>query len=119
MEVLEYCPFCNSELRKGKVILETDEFYVMEPMEPVVSGHVMFIPKSHVEDFATDIKITTMVMYQAIQYAYRAGGDFNLITSKGEAATQSVMHLHVHLVPRTPGDSLKIPWGSINQTASV
>jgi histidine triad (HIT) family protein len=35
---------------------------------------------------------------------------FNLITSQGAAATQTVMHLHLHLVPRTDGDGLKLPW---------
>ncbi len=34
----------------------------------------------------------------------------NLITSKGEAATQSVFHLHVHIVPRQEGDRLPLPW---------
>jgi histidine triad (HIT) family protein len=34
----------------------------------------------------------------------------NLSTSKGEAATQSVFHLHVHVVPRQEGDRLPLPW---------
>lgn len=34
----------------------------------------------------------------------------NLITSRGAAATQSVFHLHLHLVPRTEGDGLALPW---------
>jgi hypothetical protein len=38
------------------------------------------------------------------------GGQWNLITSAGTDATQSVFHLHVHLVPRRPNDGLKLPW---------
>ncbi|CAL9324879.1 HIT family protein [Streptomyces sp. SudanB91_2054] len=34
----------------------------------------------------------------------------NLITSKGEAATQSVFHFHVHVVPRQEGDGRPLPW---------
>jgi histidine triad (HIT) family protein len=34
----------------------------------------------------------------------------NLITSKGAAATQTVYHLHVHVVPRQGGDGLPLPW---------
>ena len=36
--------------------------------------------------------------------------DYNVITSAGRAATQTVMHLHFHLVPREPGDGLMLPW---------
>lgn len=34
----------------------------------------------------------------------------NLITSRGGAATQTVFHLHVHVVPREAGDGLALPW---------
>jgi diadenosine tetraphosphate (Ap4A) HIT family hydrolase len=38
---------------------------------------------------------------------------FNLITSAGRAATQSIDHLHIHVVPRTVDDKLMTPWGTI------
>jgi len=34
----------------------------------------------------------------------------NIITSIGSAATQTVMHAHIHIVPRAEGDGLKLPW---------
>lgn len=37
-------------------------------------------------------------------------GDMNLITSRGPAATQTVPHLHLHLIPRREGDGLTLPW---------
>jgi histidine triad (HIT) family protein len=37
---------------------------------------------------------------------------FNIITSAGRDATQTVDHLHLHLVPRRPGDGLALPWAA-------
>lgn len=39
-------------------------------------------------------------MKKAAEIATQLGGDYNLITSKGKSATQSVFHFHVHLVPK-------------------
>ena len=36
--------------------------------------------------------------------------DYNLITSAGIPATQSVLHLHIHIVPRYENDGLHLPW---------
>jgi histidine triad (HIT) family protein len=47
------------------------------------------------------------VMFRAAELAVTP---CNLITSAGRAATQSVMHLHLHLVPRLDGDGLALPW---------
>jgi hypothetical protein len=45
------------------------------------------------------------------EWAKRHGvGDCNLIASRGPAATQTVPHLHLHLVPRLEGDGLPLPW---------
>ncbi|MFI0712504.1 HIT domain-containing protein [Streptomyces inhibens] len=34
----------------------------------------------------------------------------NVITSRGPSATQTIRHLHIHLVPRADGDGLLLPW---------
>jgi histidine triad (HIT) family protein len=49
-------------------------------------------------------------MAHAADLADAVGGDMNIISSKGPAATQTVFHLHLHLVPRTAGDCLALPW---------
>ncbi len=82
----------------------------IEPLNPVVPGHRIVIPREHVRDFSENPEVTGRVMERAAHHAKEIGGDMNLITSKGPWATQSVFHLHVHLVPRQEGDGLKLPW---------
>ena len=80
------------------------------PLNPVTPGHTLVIPRIHVADFVQNSAVTAMTLRHAADLARRIGGDFDLITSKGAAATQSVMHLHVHLVPRRADDGLMLPW---------
>ncbi len=80
------------------------------PLNPVVDGHVIVLPRQHVEDFTSDPLITEYVMGRAAELAAQMRKPMNLITSKGKEATQSVFHLHVHLVPRAEGDGLLLPW---------
>jgi histidine triad (HIT) family protein len=109
------CPFC--EIVAGRaaaaIIRRWDDALAIVPLDPVVYGHTLVIPKTHVTDFAADPDVTAATTRRAAELA----GDFpagamNLITSRGKAATQSVFHLHLHLVPRTENDGLALPWYS-------
>ena len=107
------CVFC--EISAGPVPGVTfvqwwHDAFAIVPLGPVTLGHTLVIPRMHVADFAENSAVTAMVVRRAADLARRSGEDFNLITSKGEAATQSVMHLHVHLVPRRADDGLMLPW---------
>lgn len=108
------CAFCQIAVlgeSKTPILRWRSDAFVMEPLNPVVPGHVMVIPRVHVKDFVTSQVVTAQVMRAASDYAYDVGmTDVNLITSKGEHATQTVFHLHVHLVPRRVGDGLHLPW---------
>ncbi|WP_251059428.1 MULTISPECIES: HIT family protein [unclassified Streptomyces] len=75
----------------------------------VTEGHVMVLPRVHVHDAGTDPEVTAAVMRRAAELMAELPAA-NLITSKGVAATQSVFHLHVHVVPRQDGDDLPLPW---------
>lgn len=105
----ENCPFCNKNKIKSDII-ERDGCLIFEPLNPVVRGHLLIVPTNHVEDFTTDTIITECVMRVAGLVAKEKGGEYNLITSKGRNATQSVFHFHVHLVPREVNDGLALPW---------
>ncbi|MFF6913619.1 HIT domain-containing protein [Streptomyces sp. NPDC012466] len=75
----------------------------------VTSGHVLVLPKTHVPDVAADPLVSAATMRRVAELAAEAG-DCNVITSRGAAATQTVPHMHVHLVPRRHGDGLLLPW---------
>jgi histidine triad (HIT) family protein len=117
------CPFC--EYAGPNPILRAESgIFIIEPLRPVAPGHVLVIPKTHVTDFSSRIDITGRVFEVAARWCKqncrcdecesRPGhrGDANLITSKGGAATQTVGHFHVHVVPRRAGDKLALPWSS-------
>jgi histidine triad (HIT) family protein len=90
---------------------ETDKTVAsFTPLSPVVPGHRLFIPRHHVQDAAESPFWVGILFMAAADYASRRRNAFNLITSAGEWATQGVMHLYVHYIPRQPGDKLHLPW---------
>ncbi|OIR42721.1 HIT family protein [Corynebacterium sp. NML130628] len=113
------CPFCE--------IVALDDPYVREiyrdedvvaffPTEPAVLGHLLVVPKQHVPDIweldcRTGIQLATATkkMADLINDSLHPDG-LNVIQSNGRAATQTVFHLHVHLVPRYRGDSMGQIW---------
>ena len=109
---LSTCVFC--QIIDGKMPAEfvrrNDQVVAIVPLSPIVPGHVIVMPTTHVGNFTESWPATMDAMYGAYQIASARGGDCNLITSKGEAATQTIGHLHIHIVPRRPGDGLKLPW---------
>lgn len=84
------------------------------PLYPVTPGHLLVIPMVHVVDAAQDPGVTGDAATCAAELAGERGPfrAFNLITSAGSAATQTVFHLHWHYVPRAEGDGLALPWSS-------
>lgn len=76
----------------------------------------MVVPKRHIETFLDvdpseipELGLTALRVGQALRTALSPEG-MNLISSAGEAASQSVMHLHIHLVPRWLGDPVGEIW---------
>jgi histidine triad (HIT) family protein len=109
---VERCVFCQivNGRAPAEVLHRWGGAIAITPLNPVTPGHVLVIPRKHVEHFASAPLVTCQVVAHAASYARNVGGSFNLITSAGRAATQTVFHLHVHLVPRHPGDGLALPW---------
>lgn len=107
----DHCAFCEIVAGRApaKVIGSSQESVAIVPLNPVVPGHVIVIPRRHVADAAEYPAITAEVMYDAATLA-RDHQSANIITSIGAPATQTVFHLHIHVVPRREGDGLALPW---------
>jgi len=112
------CLFCEKYLEKDNVLYENDSAYVLKDGFPVSKGHVLIIPKRHISDYfqTTEKEILDMdqalkVMKERIQKEFNPDG-FNIGINNGTAAGQTVMHLHIHLIPRYSGDVLE-PRGGI------
>lgn len=113
------CIFCEivAERSPAKFRARGISSVAIEPLNPVTPGHLLVIPRKHVTDALDDPGVTATTMYDAAVWAklFDPSGAMNIITSVGSAATQSVFHLHVHLVPRAEGDGLILPWSSMAQ----
>lgn len=104
------CVFCD-KIREGSVFLHPSLPVVcFEPLNPVIDGHMLFVHREHTHDARENPEVTGMVFQVASEYGSILNEDFNLITSAGPNATQTVFHTHIHLVPRREGDGLHLPW---------
>ncbi|MFE0378070.1 HIT family protein [Streptomyces inhibens] len=106
------CPFCRivHGQAPATVLREWPETIAIRPRHGgVTAGHVLVIPRVHVADVAEDPVVSATTMLRAAELAAEVG-DCNVITSRGPSATQTIRHLHIHLVPRADGDGLLLPW---------
>lgn len=106
------CVFCKIVAgdSPATIIQEVRDSLVIVPLNPVVEGHLIVIPKKHVADAHEEPYVTAKTMLDAADYSRTVNDDANFITSVGKPATQSVFHLHIHIVPRSEDDGLKLPW---------
>jgi histidine triad (HIT) family protein len=103
------CPFCDYA-GPSPVLADYGHVFIIVPVNPVVPGHVLAVPKKHADDAVANPQLASDTVEVAAQYAPEVASACNLITSVGAAATQTVRHLHVHIVPRAEGDGLRLPW---------
>src|SRR4051794_20723847 len=105
-----HCVFCPDNWDNLDVVLRTSIWAIINPLNPVTEGHVLVIHRTHTNNAAEDPDIASTLMLAAAVYCQaNPPGQANIITSIGPDATQTVMHTHVHIVPRRPGDGLKLP----------
>ncbi|WP_268841215.1 HIT family protein, partial [Streptomyces violaceoruber] len=112
------CVFCRivAGHAPADVVREWEDVIAIRPLNPVTPGHVLVIPHTHVPDVGERPLVSARAMACAAELAAELAA-VNVITSKGTAATQTVAHLHLHLVPRTAGDDLPLPWTPQQHTA--
>jgi len=103
------CVFCDIVAgdSPADIVTEWLDTIAFVPLNPVTEGHVLIVPRRHVRDALDVPAVTAATMKRAAEYAEHP---CNLITSAGAAATQTVFHLHIHVVPRRADDGLALPW---------
>jgi len=109
------CPFCriwNGQAPAPKELEKRGrDWMVFEPLHPVTPGHLLLVPGEHAEflwDLTPDA-LNRLVAGVAHVAAYE-GNDCNIIQSNGVSATQTVPHVHFHIIPRRVNDGLRLPW---------
>lgn len=121
---MENCVFCvyaneavGAEIDGGQLISThymmtvAEDIMIIRPPKPVTPGHVLFVPTSHHADLVAAPMLSGSIVEAIGRYARRRSEHFNVITSAGRFATQSIFHVHFHYVPRRAGDELQLPWG--------
>jgi len=107
------CLFCRiaagSEL--ADIVLETNEVIAFLDVRPVFKGHVLVVPRFHVvtlpelpSDLYSPLLAATSRIAAAVVDGLAAQGSF---IAMNNVVSQSVPHLHAHVIPRTKGDGLR------------
>ena len=126
-----FCRIANGEIPSATVY-EDDLVRVILDLGPAARGHALVLPKEHVKDSteASEALLGHMMasgarVGKAQMKAFGADG-FNMIQNNGEAAGQSVFHLHLHVIPRKAGDGAVGLWKpgkttpeEMNETATM
>lgn len=115
------CPFCRIVADadpQANVVGRGRDWVAFLPLEPATRGHTLVVPRMHVRNFweaspalAADMAAACLRVGNALRELLSPEG-MNLITSAGEAAEQTVFHLHIHVVPRWHGDAIGALWPS-------
>lgn len=112
------CIFCKiaNGMIPSKTIYEDEDFRVILDLGPATKGHALILPKQHSADLyelpeETAAKVMVLAKKMAAKMTEKLQCDgFNIIQNNGETAGQTVMHYHLHLIPRYRDDGQKILW---------
>ena len=102
------CPFCS--LPRERLVFESELAFVIHDRFPVSPGHALVIPRRHVGSFfeitaeeqAAMLKLLGLARIE-LDHQFGPAG-YNIGINDGQAAGQTIAHLHIHLIPRYPGD---------------
>ena len=114
----ENCIFCK--IIAGEIpstaVYEDEDFRAILDVNPAARGHVIILPKKHAANIfeleeaeAAKVFPIAKKIATALMKTYHCDG-VNILQNNGEAAGQTVFHLHVHVVPRYYGDGVNIMW---------
>ena len=111
------CLLCN--IKESGLAIENDLAYASYDSYPVSEMHCLIIPKRHVKDYfdLTDEEVVAcnkliVGIKKEIEIKDPTVKGFNIGTNSGKIAGQSIMHCHIHLIPRREGD-VENPQGGV------
>lgn len=115
---MDNCIFCM--IAGGQIpsasVYEDDDFKVVFDIAPAVKGHLLILPKKHAANVTelpaeTAAKVLPLAAKLGQAQMKSLGSDgFNLVVNTGEAAGQTVMHFHMHVIPRYKDGGDMISW---------
>lgn len=112
-----FCKIANGEI-PSKSIFEDEEFRVILDTGPASKGHVLILPKQHYQDLcdldeciAAKVLPLAAKIGKAMKKSLGCTG-FNLVQNNGMDAGQTVMHFHVHIIPRYKDGPTMVAWVS-------
>ena len=110
-----FCKIAAGDIPSNK-LFEDEDFIAILDLSPATKGHTLLIPKDHYPDlFSLPDDVCASVLQRGKKIAAllreRLGADgMNVMQNNGEIAGQTVMHYHMHLVPRYQTDPEQINW---------
>jgi diadenosine tetraphosphate (Ap4A) HIT family hydrolase len=117
------CLFCSDDIN-GRIIEENGSVIAIKDKFPVTEDHTLILPKRHTPDYFTMTSIErqhsdelTRYLKNKISQSDKAVLGFNVGMNCGESAGQTVMHAHIHLIPRRKGDT-ENPRGGVRHVIS-
>ena len=114
----EDCIFCKiaNGLIPARKLYEDDDFCVILDLGPATKGHALILPKEHYRDIC---ELEETVAAKVLPLAGKIGKamkkglgclGFNLVQNNGEAAGQTVLHFHMHVIPRYENGPRIVAW---------
>ena len=104
------CPFCPPRIT-GRIIERHGSVFAIPDKYPVCEGHTLIVPFRHTPDFFSmtaqerqDADDLIQMMRDRIRASDASVTGFNIGMNCGQTAGQTIMHAHIHLIPRRAGD---------------
>jgi len=105
------CPFCSPSI-ESKIIERLGTVIAIKDKNPVSEGHILVLPVRHTSDYfsmtskeKTDADKLIRILRERIEKSDPTVTGFNIGTNCGKSAGQTIMHAHIHLIPRRDGDT--------------
>ena len=113
----EQCPFCK-EFSDDRVVYEDSTWIAIKDAYPVSNGHILLIPKRHCETYwdLNHSELSTLgsvlrIIKDKIDSELHPNG-YNIGANCGVCSGQTVLHCHIHIIPRYNGD-MENPRGGV------